>query len=121
MAWAIQKFIFVCPEIGVVEFNIRIVTNVACLCRSKGKQVRPQRFFVRRTIGPECAASRPIDSESFVVGHRVLNDEGLYPFWMCQNDAKAHRPAIVLHIKCVSGQTKRLREIINHARIWSKL
>src|ERR1700683_589308 len=70
---------------------------------------------MRWPIGPEGPARYPVRSQSFVVTHSVLNDKSSYPFRMCQYHAEAHRAAVVLHVKCVAGEAKRLREIIDDA------
>ena len=45
---------------------------------------------------------------------RVLDDESLRPFWVCQYHAKADRAAVVLHIKRVVRQPERFGEVVHN-------
>ena len=65
-------------------------------------------------VCPECPPRCPDRSEAFVVSDRILDDESLNPFRMCQCHAKANGPAVVLHIQRVVRQAHRLCEIVDH-------
>jgi hypothetical protein len=47
------------------------------------------------------------------VRDRVLDDESLRPFRVCQYHAKAHRAAVVLHIKRVAREPERFGEVVH--------
>jgi hypothetical protein len=49
--------------------------------------------------------------------HRVLDDESLDPFRMSESHPKAHRAAIVLHVKRVAREPERLDEMIHNVGV----
>src|ERR1700733_5231704 len=67
-----------------------------------GSPVRPK--------GPSCG---PIRSKALVMGNRILHNEALQPFRMCQSHAKADGPTVVLHIERVVRQAESLRESVH--------
>jgi hypothetical protein len=77
-----KKRKFICPEIRVIPFDIRIVSHMARPRRLKRQEICAQRAFVGRAIGPKSASRFPIGTEPFVMRDRVLNDQRIDPFGM---------------------------------------
>src|SRR5690348_1092882 len=82
LAWSLEKREFIGPEIGVVAFHVGIVADVARPRGCERQQVGAERGLVSGAIGPEGPSRLPIRPQAFVVGHRVLDDEGLDPVRM---------------------------------------
>jgi hypothetical protein len=49
----IQKCILVGPKIRIIELNVRVISDVACLRGCKRKKVLAQRFFMSRPVCPD--------------------------------------------------------------------
>src|ERR1017187_6099315 len=99
---SVQKGKLIGPEIWVIELDVRIVSDVARLRGCQRKKVLTQRFFICGSVGPECPPRCPVRSESFVVSDRILDDQRLHTFRMCQCHAKTNRAAVILHIQRVT-------------------
>ena len=89
---------------------------MARLRSGQRQQVFAQRFFVGRTVRPECPPCRPVRSKAFIVGDRILHDQSLHTLRVCQRHAKTNRAAVVLHVERVMRQSQRLREIVHYGR-----
>src|SRR5690242_15811672 len=66
---------------------------------------------MRRAISPESTASCSVRAQTFVVTHRVLNDEGLHPLGMRQGHSEADWAAVILHVKRVPSKSNCLCEV----------
>src|SRR5438477_12914903 len=86
---------------------------MACARRLEGKKIRSQCVFVGSAIGPKRAPGLPICTQAFVMGDRVLNDEGLDALGMSQGHAKTHGSTVILHVERVSRESQRLGEVID--------
>jgi hypothetical protein len=98
LPWRVQEGIFISPKIGIIEFNLRIVSDVARLSGCKRQQVTPQRDLLGRPVRPEGPPGCPVHPEAFVVSNRILDDEGLHALWMRQCHPKTNRTSVVLHV-----------------------
>src|SRR4051794_490513 len=103
LAGAVEKRVFVSPKIGVIELNVRIISNVSLPGGGERKQIRSQGFFMRRTISPESATRIPVGAQAFVVADSVLNNESIHTLRMRENHAEANRAAVILHIERISA------------------
>ena len=56
-----------------------------------------------RTIRPERSPCCPDRPKAFVVSDRILDNESLHPFRVCQYHAKANRAAVVLRGDVIEG------------------
>src|SRR5208282_2702451 len=77
LAGLAEKGKLIGPEIRVVAFEVRIVSNMARPCRSQREKVGSERTFVRSAIGPKGSTGLPTCGQAFVVRDRILNDESL--------------------------------------------
>jgi hypothetical protein len=114
LARLVEKIKFIHPEIRVVAFHVGIVARVARLGGFKRQEISAKGAFIGSAIRPKGATRFPILAEACVVRDRVLDDESLRPFWVCQYHAKANRAAIVLHIKRVLRHPERFGEVIHN-------
>ena len=109
----VQECVFVRPKVRIVERNVRIVPDMTRLCRLQRKQISAKRRLVRRAIFPKLAARLPVRAQAFVVRHSILHDERFHPLRMRQCHSKTDRHAIVLHVKRVTREPQRFREMIH--------
>ena len=111
----VEKIKFISPEIGVVAFHIRIVSDMPSACRGLREQIRAQRALVGRAISPKGSSRLPIHAQAFVMSHCVLNDESFHALRVRQDHAKTHRPAIVpvsyTHLDVYKRQESRRTQI----------
>src|SRR3954469_21786597 len=84
LARLIQKIEFISPEIRVIAFHVWIVSDMARPRRLERQEIRAQRAFLGRAVGPEGASRFPIRSQSFVMRYCVLNNQWIDPFGMDQ-------------------------------------
>src|SRR5712671_1859895 len=64
-------------------------------------------------IGPEGPSWLPQRAETFVMRHRVLNDERLDPVRISQRHPKAHGAAIVLHVERIARKPECFGEALH--------
>src|SRR5258707_12136398 len=60
-----EKGKFICPEIRVILFDVRIVSDMTRSRRLKRQEICAQRAFVGSAIGPKGPARLPIGTEPF--------------------------------------------------------
>src|SRR5258708_3747960 len=97
LTWLTEKSEFVGPEIGVIEFHVRIVPDMASSRRRERQKIRAQLAFVFGTIGPERTARSPIRAKSIVMRDSILDDQRLDTVRMRECHAEPNRAAVVLH------------------------
>src|SRR5580700_638100 len=70
---------FVCPEIWVIAFHVRIVADMARPRRRQRQEIGTKGAFIWSAIGPKGPPCLPIRCQAFVVRHSVLDDQSLDP------------------------------------------
>src|SRR5271156_505337 len=81
--------------------------------RSQRDEIGAKRAFVGRAICPKSAAGLPIHPQALVMRHSILHDERFHPLRVRQDHPKAYGTAVVLHVKRVARQAKRLGKAIH--------
>jgi hypothetical protein len=82
LARLIEKRKFIRPEIRVIPFDTRIVSDMArprCLER---QEICAQRAFVGGAVGPKGAPRFPVGTQAFVMRYCVLHNQRIDPFGM---------------------------------------
>ena len=109
LAWLVEKIKFIRPEIRVVAFHVGIVARMARLGGFKRQEISAKGAFIGRAIGPKSATRFPILAEACVVRDRVLDNESLRPFWVCQYRCETPRDRRSPAYKARSARVRALR------------
>src|SRR6266851_3999360 len=117
LAGLVEKIEFICPEIRVVAFHVRIVSDMARARGRERQEIRAQRAFVGRAIGPKGSPRLPIRPQTFVVPDSILDDERLDALRMSQGHAKTDRAAVILHVNGAAREPERFGKVIHDLRI----
>src|ERR1700740_1942885 len=62
---------------------------------------------------PKLAARLPVCPQAFVMGNCILNNQSFYALGVRQDHSETHRPAIILHVKCVAREPERFGKPIH--------
>jgi len=82
LAGLVEKVKLIRPKIRIIPFHLRIVPDMARPRRWQRQKICAKRAFVGGTICPKRASRFPIRAQTFVVRHRVLDNESLDPVRM---------------------------------------
>ena len=62
----VEKCMCVCPQVWIIELDIRMVSDVARLCHCERQEVFAQGFFMSRPVCPKCSSCDPIRPEALL-------------------------------------------------------
>jgi len=99
LAGLTQKIKLIGPDIGVVEFDIRVEWRVRVV--ASDSRFAPQCAFIGGAIGSKGSPRLPSRAQAFVVCDSVLHDQSLDLVRMRQGHAKTDGTAVTLHVKSV--------------------
>src|SRR3984957_12744258 len=77
LAGLVEKIEFIGPEIGIIAFHIRIVSQMACARGCERQKIGAQLVFVSSAIRPKGPPRLPIRAQTLVVCNGILDDKGL--------------------------------------------
>src|SRR5882724_2680614 len=117
LAGLIEKGKFIGPEIRVIAFHVRIVSDMARPRRRQRQEICAKGAFVGSAIGPKGPPRLPIRPQAFVVRHSVLDDESLDPVRLGQGHSKTNRAPVILHVKRVAREPERFGKMIHDVGI----
>src|SRR5260370_38995225 len=86
----IEKSKFICPQIGVIAFHVRIASDMARPRRLQRQEVGTQRASVDSTISPIGPTRLPVPPQAFVVRHSILDYEPHHSFGLSRGLSKTH-------------------------------
>jgi len=84
---------------------------VASARRLQGQEACAKCAFVPGPIRPKSPSWLPNCSQTFVVRHSVLDDDGLDLVRKGEGHAKTHRAAVILHVERVARQPECSSEV----------
>src|SRR5438132_9207947 len=106
----IEKSKFICPQIWVIAFHVRIASDMARPRRLQRQEVGTKRAFVDSTISPIGPTRLPVRPQAFVVRHSILDYETHDSVGMSQCHAKSLGAAVNRHVNRVALESRSLKE-----------